>query len=96
MEQLSLCTTTADPVPQPLKPAHLKPVLHKKRCHFNEKPGHRNEEQPPLTATREKPAAQQRHSTVKNREDDFFKKPISGKTQSGSGAPTLSQAGEFS
>lgn len=81
---------------QLLKPAHLKPVLRKKRRHCSEKPLHRNEEQSPLTAAREKPAEQQRHSTVKNKENDFLKKPISGKTQSGSGAPTLSQAGEFS
>ena len=30
--------------PQPLKPAHLEPVLCNKRSHHNEKPAHRNEE----------------------------------------------------
>ena len=29
---------------QLLKPAHLEPVLHNKKSHCNEKPGHRNEE----------------------------------------------------
>ena len=40
-------------VPQLLKPACLEPVLRNKRSHRNEKPVHRNEEQPPLAATRE-------------------------------------------
>ena len=44
-------------VPQLLKPAHLESVLHNKRSHLNEKPVHRNKEQPPLTATRESPHA---------------------------------------
>ena len=44
-------------VPQLLKPARLEPVLHNKRRHHNEKPAHCNEEQPPLTATRESPRA---------------------------------------
>ena len=44
-------------VPQLLKPAHLEPVLHNKRSHHNEKLMHRNEEQPPLAATRESPRA---------------------------------------
>ena len=39
--------------PQLLKPARLEPMLHKKRSHRNEKPAHRNEEYPPLAATRE-------------------------------------------
>ena len=38
---------------QLLKPAHLEPVLCNKRSHRNEKPVHRNEEWPLLTATRE-------------------------------------------
>ena len=42
-------------MPQLLKPMRLEPVLRNKRSHRNEKPVHRNEEQPPLTATREKP-----------------------------------------
>ena len=39
--------------PQLLKPARLEPVLRNKRSHHDEKPAHRNEEQPPLAATRE-------------------------------------------
>ena len=39
--------------PQLLKPTRLKPVLRNKRSHCNEKPAHRDEELPPLTATRE-------------------------------------------
>ena len=39
--------------PQILKPACLEPVLHNKRSHDNEKPAHRNEEQPLLTVTKE-------------------------------------------
>ena len=38
---------------QLLKPARLKPMLHNKRSHRNEKPTHHDEEQPLLTATRE-------------------------------------------
>ena len=40
-------------VPQLRKPAHLEPVLHNMRSPCNQKPEHRNEEQPSLTATRE-------------------------------------------
>ena len=43
-------------VPQLLKPMRLEPMLHNKRSHLNEKPAHRNKEQPPLTTAREKPA----------------------------------------
>ena len=42
---------------QLLKPACLEPVVCNKRCHCNEKPAHCNEEQPPLTTTRESPRA---------------------------------------
>ena len=42
---------------QLLKPACLEPVLRNKRGHRSEKPAHRNEEQPPLAATRESPRA---------------------------------------
>ena len=38
---------------QLLKPARLEPVLRNKRSHRNKKPAHRNEEEPPLAATRE-------------------------------------------
>ena len=44
-------------VPQLLKPACLEPVLRNKKSHCNEKPVHRNEESPPLAATRESPHA---------------------------------------
>ena len=43
--------------PQLLKPPCLEPVLRKERSHQNEEPSHRNEEQPPLAATRESPCA---------------------------------------
>ncbi|KAJ8790004.1 hypothetical protein J1605_004756 [Eschrichtius robustus] len=38
--------------PQLLKPVCLEPMLCNKRSHRNEKPVHRNEEEPRLTATR--------------------------------------------
>ena len=66
VEQLSSWATTTEPalwslgatatearVPQLLKPICLEPVLRNKRSHRNEKPTHRNEEYPLLTATRE-------------------------------------------
>ena len=42
-------------MPQLLKSMRLEPMLHNKRSHHNEKPAHRNEEQPPLAITREEP-----------------------------------------
>ena len=67
VEQLSLCATTAEPVLQsPGAPttgptclnhwslSAREPVLRNKRSLRNEKPTHRNEEQPSLAATREK------------------------------------------
>ena len=44
-------------VPQLLKPTCLEPVLCNKRSHRNEKPVHLNEEEAPLSATRERPHA---------------------------------------
>ena len=44
-------------VPQLPKPVHPEPMLRNKRNHYNEKPAHRNEEWPPLAATRESPRA---------------------------------------
>ena len=44
-------------VPQLLKSTCLEPVLCNKRSHRNEKPAHHNQEQSPLTATRESPRA---------------------------------------
>ena len=41
----------------PLEPTCLEPVLRYKRSHRSEKPAHRNEEQPPLVASRESPCA---------------------------------------
>ena len=35
--------------------AHLEPVLRNKRDHDSERPAHRDEEWPPLAATRESP-----------------------------------------
>ena len=43
--------------PQLLKPMRLEPMLRNKRSHLNEKPVHRNKEQPLLTAARESPHA---------------------------------------
>ena len=51
--------------PQLLKPVRLEPMLHNKRSHCNEKPVHRNEEQPLLAATRESPCAQRRPNAAK-------------------------------
>ena len=44
-------------MPQLPKPACLEPVLCNKRSHRNEKPTHRNEEQPLLAAARDSPRA---------------------------------------
>ena len=54
-------------VPQLLKPTHLEPMLHNKRSHHNEKPVHRNKEQPLLAATRESPRAATRPNAAKNK-----------------------------
>ena len=50
---------------QLLKPACLEPTLRNKRSHRNEKPAHRNEEYPPLTATRESPCNEDPMQTKK-------------------------------
>ena len=47
-------------VPQLLKPARLEPMLRNRRSHLNEKPVPHNEEEPPITATRESLHVQQR------------------------------------
>ena len=47
-EQLGPWATIAEP-------AHLEPVLHNKRGRDSERPAHRDEEWPPLAATRESP-----------------------------------------
>ena len=47
-EQLALWATTTEP-------ARLEPVLRNKRGRDNERPAHRDEEWPPLAATRESP-----------------------------------------
>ena len=47
-EQLAPWATTTEPV-------RLEPVLRDKRCHDSEMPVHRDEEWPPLAATRESP-----------------------------------------
>ena len=65
MEQLSVCATTTEPALQSTQATTTEPrattteayapraMLRNKRSHHNEKPACRNEEQPPLTATRE-------------------------------------------
>ena len=50
-EQLGPWTTVTEP-------ARLEPVLHNKRGRNNERPAHRDEERPPLAATRESPRAE--------------------------------------
>ena len=47
-EQLGPWATTTEP-------ARLEPVLHKKRGRDSERPAHRDEEWPPLAATRQNP-----------------------------------------
>ena len=42
--------------PQTTEPARLEPVLRNKRGRDSERPAHRDEEWPPLAATREKPS----------------------------------------
>ena len=48
MEQLGPCATTTEP-------ACLQPVPRNKRGHDSDRPAHRDEEWPPLAATRESP-----------------------------------------
>ena len=61
MEQQSLCTTTAEPVlssPRATTTEARAPraCAPQQENHRNEGHAHRNKEQPPLAATREKPA----------------------------------------
>ena len=44
--------------PQLRAPVHLEPVLRNKRGHDSERPAHRDEEWPPLAATRESPSTE--------------------------------------
>ena len=44
---------------------HLKPALHSKRRHHNEKPVHRNEEQPLLDSARENPSTARKEERKK-------------------------------
>ena len=62
-------------MPQLQKSAHLEPMLRNKRRRCNEKPVHRNEEQPLLAATRESPRAAMKtqHSQI-NKLINFKKK----------------------
>ena len=46
------------PLATTTEPAHLEPVLHNKRGHYSERPAHRDEEWPPLAATRENPSTE--------------------------------------
>ena len=48
-------------------PARLKPMLHNKRRHRNEKSAHRNEEYPSLDATRESPRAAMKTQRSQNK-----------------------------
>ena len=51
------CRGATKPVRHNYWPCALEPVLCNKGSHCNEKPAHRNEEQPPPTAARESPRA---------------------------------------
>ena len=69
-EQLGPCATATEP-------ACLEPVLRNKRGHDSERPAHRDEEWPPLAATRESPRTETKtlHSQKKKKKKDvFFKK----------------------
>ena len=55
-EQLGPWATTTEP-------ARLEPVLCNKRGHDSERPAHRDEEWPPLAATREKPSHRNKDPT---------------------------------
>ena len=54
-------------MPPLLKPEHLESVLLNKGSHHKEKPGHRNQEEPWLVASRESPHAATKtlHSQIK-------------------------------
>ena len=54
---------------QLLKPAHLEPVFHNKRSHCNEKPTHRNEEQPCSPQLEKVRVQQWRPNTEKERKE---------------------------
>ena len=60
------CHGTVKPVCHNFCAQALEPVLHHKRTHHNEKPAHRNEEQPLLTTAREEPASQQGRPSAAN------------------------------
>ena len=49
------CRRATRPMSHTAEPARLEPVLRNKRGHDSERPAHRDEEWPPLTATRESP-----------------------------------------
>ena len=55
-------------VPQLLQPACQKSRLHSERGHHKKKRPHHSEEQTLPTATRERPALQQRPSTAKSKQ----------------------------
>ena len=49
------CREATGPVSHIAEPARLEPVLRNKRGRDSERPAHRDEEWPPLAATRESP-----------------------------------------
>ena len=59
-EQLGLWATTTEP-------AHLELVLHNKRGRDSERPMHRDEEWPPLTATKESPRTETKTQHSQNK-----------------------------
>ena len=54
-----------DPWATATEPARLEPVLRNKRGRDSERPAHRDEEWPPLAATRESPLMKRRPNTAK-------------------------------
>ena len=72
VEQLSPWATATEP-------ARLEPVLRNKRGRDSERPAHRDEEWPPLAATRESPRTEtktQRSQILKKKKKKIFKKPM--------------------
>ena len=76
---------------QLLKPTCLKPVLHSKRSHCDEKTAHPNQEEPPLAATTE--SLQKKATKTQCSQKEKEKEPLT--LLLASGKPSASQL-EFS
>ena len=72
MERISPCATTLEPGSCSYRSWRtLEPALHNTWSLHDEKTAHRNTEEPPLTATRRKPARQTRPSTATKKWIEF-------------------------